>query len=326
MTHPMTCSLSGSIRGSIRGLAAVVVSLALALGPGLIPSAHAAPPGEDEPPPDDAVDPVDPNMIEAQQLFDAGVTRYTAAEYGEAVSYWIEAYNLIPPSFDNRLIKAELIYNVARAQQKWFEIDQDVQHLRQSREILGRYLGEVDDLYGDQAGLEREKVQEQIDEVDAQITAWEIERDRRAAELAERMRPKFDEQADAREARRNKAMIGAGAGLSAIGFGGVGLLITGVILANGAQASTTDLPLQADIPAREAAIARGDAGNALLVTGSLAAGIFLAAGVPLLAVGVSSETKRKQRRADAGLDVARVEAIAPVWIRGGVGLMIGGQF
>ncbi|PRQ07322.1 hypothetical protein [Enhygromyxa salina] len=309
----------------IRALTAAAVTLALALAPiGGLRVAHAAPANDDDADADaDDDDDDDQAMSEAKQLFDAGVTRYSAAQYGEAVGLWLEAYDLIPPSFENRLIKAELIYNVARAQQKWFEIDKDVQHLRQSREILGRYLGEVDDLYGEQAAIEREKIEEQIAEVDEQIADWEAEQARREAELAERMRPKFDEDADTREAKRNKAMLGAGAGLSALGFGGIGLLVTGIVLAGGAQAQTGGLPLEADIPAREAAITRGESGNALMVTGTLVAGVFLAAGIPLLAVGVASEKKRKARRAEAGVDVAQ---LGPAWIPGGAGLSIGGRF
>ncbi|WP_052553055.1 hypothetical protein [Enhygromyxa salina] len=299
---------------AIRALAAGVVSLALALAP---IGAHAAPAGGDE---DElAEDPSAQALDEARQLFDAGVTRYSAAEYGEAVSFWLEAYDLIPPSYENRQIKAELIYNVARAQQKWFEIDKDVQHLRQSREILRRYLGEVDELYGDQAVIEREKIDEQIAEIDEQIAAWEAEQARREAELAERMRPKFDEEADAREARRNKAMIGAGAGLTALGFGGVGLLVTGIVLAGGAQARVGELPLEADILAREAAISRGETGNALMITGSLVAGVFLAAGLPLLAVGGAAEKKRKARRAE-------LSGIGVGVFRGGLGVSLGGRF
>src|SRR5690606_15703780 len=189
-----------------------------------------------------------------------GVARYTAADYEAAVDLWLQAYALIPPSYENRLILAELIYNVARAQQKWFEIDKDVKHLRQAREILDRYLGEVSELYPpEQVELERERIQEQIDGLDRQIAEWEAEQARREAELAERMRPKFDEQADAREEKRNKAMLGAGAGLTAIGAGGVGLFVTGLIMAGNADRTVAGLPLEADIAEREAPIGPGRA-------------------------------------------------------------------
>lgn len=281
----------------------------------------AAPPADDEAPADP-----DPVLTEAKQLFDAGVARYTAADYEAAVSLWLEAYALIPSTYDNRMIKAELIYNVARAQQKWFDIDKDVKHLRQARETLDRYLSELDELYGEQAAMEREKVEEQIADIDGQIAEWEAEQARKEAELAERMRPKFDEAADAREEKRNKAMVAAGASLTALGAGGVGLFVTGIILAGSANSQSSGLLLESDIPARQSVIARGEAGNAMIVIGSLAGGVFLAAGVPLLAVGVSAEKKRKQRRSEAGLEVAGIRTIAPMWTRGGAGLAIGGRF
>lgn len=285
----------------------------------------AAPPAGDEAAPS-AEPEGDPVMAEAKQLFDAGVARYTAADYEAAVNLWLEAFSLVPATYDNRMIKAELIYNVARAQQKWFEIDKDVKHLRQSREILLRYVDELDELYAEQAAMEREKVQEQIADIDVQIAKWEAEQARREAQLAERMRPKFDEAADAREAKRNKAIIASGASLTVLGVGGVALLVTGIITAKSAEDRSADLLLESDIPARQSALSQGQAGNAMMLLGSLAGGVFLSAGVPLLGVGLAAEGKRKQRRREAGLEVAGVRSIAPIWTRGGVGLTISGRF
>jgi tetratricopeptide (TPR) repeat protein len=282
----------------------------------------AAPPDSGEQPEGEG----DPVMAEAKQLFDAGVARYTAADYEEAVNLWLEAFALVPATYDNRMIKAELIYNVARAQQKWFDIDKDVKHLRQSREILLRYVDELDELYGEQATMEREKVDEQIADIDAQIAEWEAEQARREAELAERMRPKFDEAADAREAKRNKAMIAAGASLTVLGAGGAALLITGIITAKSAEDTSAGLLLETDIPARQSALSKGQGANAMILIGSLAGSVFLSAGVPLLGVGLAAEGKRKQRRSEAGLEVAGVRSIVPIWTRGGVGLTIGGRF
>jgi tetratricopeptide (TPR) repeat protein len=302
-----------------KSLSSVSVCVALALAPVSVP---AAPPSAAEQPPK-----VEPELARAKELFDAGVARYTAADYEAAVDLWLEAYALIPPSYENRLILAELIYNVARAQQKWFEIDKDVKHLRQAREILDRYLDEVNELYPpEQVELEQERIQEQIDELDEKIAEFEAEQARREAELAERMRPKFDEDADAREAKRNKAMIGAGAGLTALGVGGVGMFVAGLIMAGNADSTVGDFPLEEDVAAREAAIARGRAGNGLMLTGVVAGAVFLAAGAPLLGVGLSAEKKRKQRRADAGLDTARLEHIGPMWIPSGAGIAVGGRF
>jgi tetratricopeptide (TPR) repeat protein len=297
---------------------APLVAFALALAP--LHTPRAAPP--------DQAGPSDDDLARAKQLFDAGVARYTAADYEAAVDLWLEAYSLVPPSIDNRLILAELIYNVARAQQKWFEIDRDIKHLRQAREIMVGYRAEVDELYpADQVAMERERIDDQIAGLEAQIGEAEAEQARREAELAERMRPTFDEEADAREERRNKAMIGAGVGLTTLGIGGVGLLVAGLVITNNANATVAGLPLEADVQAREAAIDRGEAGNALIVTGILAGGVLLAAGVPLLGVGLASERKRKIRRANAGLDqAAHLDGVAPLWLPGGGGLGLSGKF
>ena len=306
-------------RSTLTPLLSAGLSLSLALAP--LP-AFAAPAEEASA---DAPAPADPVMDEARRLFDAGVARYTAADYGEAVSLWLEAYALVPPTFDNRFIKAELIYNVARAQQKWFEIDEDVTHLRQSRDTLARYLDEIDELYGEQAALEREKIEEQIADIEASIAEWEEEQRRREAELAERMRPKFDFEADAREEKRNKSMIVAGAALTTLGVGGGAMFATGLILVGSAELQSGELPLAEDQLDRERVINRGLAGTALVVTGTLSGIVFLSAGLPLLGVGGSSERKRKQRRREAGVDVD-VASITPTLLPSGAGLSISGRF
>ncbi len=274
----------------------------------------------------DEVAPEDPILIAAKSLYDAGVARYTAADYEGAVDLWLQAFALLPPTTDNQLIKAQLIYNVARAQQKWFDIDRDVRHLRQSKEILTRYLDDIDALYGpEEADSEHEKINARIADLALQIADWEAGIAQREAELAERMRPKFDDQADAREARRNKSMVGAGAALTALGLGGGTMLIIGVVMGDNAEIDSGLLPLEEDIPERERVIARGQLGNGLTVGGILGATVFLAAGVPLLVVGLRAEKQRAQRRRDARLE-ARVDVASPIFVRGGMGIGVSGRF
>ncbi len=288
---------------SLTGLTLSLAGLALLLAGVPAPALGWAPP--DEPTDEGEQDPgEDPDMQRARELFDSGVARYTAADYGAAVDLWLEAYALIPPTYDNRLVKAELIYNVARAQQKWFEIDQDIKHLRQAREILARYLGEVDEIYPpEQVELERQKVQEQIDELDELIRETEAEIARREKELAERLRPKFDPELDRREARRNKAMIGSGAALSGLGLGGVGMIVGGVLLAAQAEREVAELPLGADADARATAIQRGRTGNVLMVGGTVIASALIVAGVPLLATGLVFEKRRRDYKESLQMSV-----------------------
>jgi len=301
--------------------AALALALAVLTAPG--PALAAPAPADTDADKDKDSEPeADPALAEAQLLYEAGVARYAAADYGTAVDLWLKAYALLPATVDYQLIKAQLIYNVARAQQKWFEIDQDVKHLRQSKEILGRYRLEIDELYEPEAaGLEREKIDEQLEEVEAEIAAYEAEQARREQEILASLPPSFDVEADAREERRNKAMLGAGAGLTALGIGGAAMAISGVIVAGAAERQVGSLPLAEDLGAREAAIGRGRAGNALILTGSIAGAALLAAGVPLLVVSLGAEKKRKQRRIDAGL-----EAVAPILLPGGGGLGLAGRF
>jgi hypothetical protein len=73
-------------------------------------------------------------------------------------------------------------------------------------------------------------------------------------------------------------------------------------------------------------LSKGQAGNAMILLGSLAGGVFLSAGAPLLGVGLVAERKRKQRRSEAGIELAGIRSIVPIWTRGGAGFAIGGRF
>lgn len=301
-----------------------VLALPLAAILGLAPAfARAAPAGDDEAPAED-----DPDIATAKSLFNDGLARYNAADYGKAVELWLEAYTLVPPTPENQLIKAQLIYNVARAQQKWFVLDEDITHLRQSKEILERYLGEIDDLYEEgQAAMEREKIEEQIAELDEQIAEVEAEEARREAELAKLAAPKFDEEADAREAKRNRSMIGAGAGLTVLGLGSVTMLVFGVLGAGAADRQLEEQKLASQIPDRQSTIGRGQVSNALIVVGSVSGVVFLAAGIPLLAIGVRDEKQRKARREAAGLEArVRFDGGGAMLLPGGGGLSLRGRF
>lgn len=317
-----------------RATSLTLAAALLAPSPALLGSSTAraaAPEAEAEAPaegPEEAPAEEDPTLAEAKAKFEAGAARYTAADYGAAIDLWLEAYALLPATVDNQFIKAQLIYNVARAQQKWFDIDQDIKHLRQSREILVRYADELDALYEpSQAAIEREKIEDQIGELDAQIAEWEAEQRRREAELAERMRPTFDFEADAREEKRNKAMLGAGATLTLLGLGGGVMILGGSLMAKNAEEQIGNYPTEADVLEREGYLEQGVAGNALMIVGTLSASIFLTAGLPLVGVGAAAEKKRRQRRRDAGVeDVAQVRAVGPMVLPQGGGLSLSGRF
>ena len=291
----------------------------------LLPAVALAAPPEEGPPPCDCpcaegggAD-EDPAMVRAQTLFQAGVALYGSADYGGAIDKWVEAYNTVPSVFENRTVKAELVYNVARAQQKWFDVDTDIEHLRAARSSMENYVAEIPTIYTPElATVERARAQGLIDELSEDIAAAEEAERKRQEALAAAMAPKIDPELDRRERRRNRAMIGSGAALTTIGLAGVGVLATGAVVAGDADEQVEDLFLESQASEREDQLERGQNANAMMVIGGISAGVFLAAGIPLLSTGIVFE-KRRRKYVDEATAV-----VVPV--RGGVGVSFAGKF
>jgi hypothetical protein len=114
-----------------------VLSLLLAMPAGVV----AQPPSEDSaktesaPPADDAVK-------EAAVLHREGKARFETLDYEGAIELWTQAYAKLPPTEENREIRNELAYNIATAQEKAYEVDGDVTHLRRAKGLLKHYLEE----------------------------------------------------------------------------------------------------------------------------------------------------------------------------------------
>ena len=106
----------------------IALSSGLALLAGAVPaSAWAAPESEPSAAPSEA----DPEGI-----FRRGQAKYETADYNGAIELWTEAYALVDSTPENASIKALLIYNLAQAHSKAYEIDGDPIHLKQAQQLL----------------------------------------------------------------------------------------------------------------------------------------------------------------------------------------------
>lgn len=112
-------------------------------------------------------------LEEVKGLYDEGKARYETLDYEGAIDLWTRAYAKVPPSEANAAIRNNLVYNIATAQEKAFELDGDVTHLRQARGLLERYLEDHKALYGDskEAKSETDKVETRIASLDRKIAA-----------------------------------------------------------------------------------------------------------------------------------------------------------
>ena len=237
-------------------------------------------------------------LEEARALFETGVAHYEAAEYGRAIEVWFEALSLVPRTYENRKIRAELIYNIATAQEKSYDIGKDIENLRRARRSLERFLAEIDKIYPeDEAASERAGVQERIARLDGRIAAAEEEARRLELEKAERMRPKFDPVVDAREHRRNRALLATGGVLTGLGVAGLAVMGAGLGVGKRASADLAGLESSSELAHRRDVQRRGRLGNTLALSGVVVGGAALLIGVPMLIAGAVFEHRRREYRA-----------------------------
>ena len=261
----------------------------------------------------------------AREIYERGVADYNAGRYEEAVLGWLEAYNALPTNYDTSKIRAELIYNIATAQKKAFDIDEDITHLRQARASLKNFEASSDDAYpeGPERDREREEVERVLSSLEEKIAEAEAARAEKEKELAALSRPAFDPELDARLQRQNRSLIIGGASLTALGVAGLGTMGAGFGLSLGAESSVGELSSEADVEARRDALSRGRVGNALTVVGALVGGVGVLAGASMLGVGLAREKQRKAANAEYESTAWRIGGHVG---REGFGLQLRGRF
>jgi hypothetical protein len=272
------------------------------------------PPGNCAPAGDEA-------LAQAKALYEAGLIRYQVADFEAAIELWLAAYEKVPDEVGAGTIKAEIVYNVATAQERWYDVDQDITHLRKAKRSLEGFVAVIPAIYAEASiAEEREKADARIAELTTRI--GKAEADARAFELAkaERMRAKFDPIVDERERIRNTGMIAAGATFSVLGGLSLAAMGTGIGLVSKAERDVAAADEWSELGPRRDALSLGAAGQQMAIIGGVAAGVFVATGVPLLAAGVVFEKKRRSYRSKYAVRVA------PVFGRDGSGIVLSGRF
>lgn len=290
----------------------IALSSGLALLAGAVPaSAWAAPESEPSAAPSEA----DPEGI-----FRRGQAKYETADYNGAIELWTEAYALVDSTPENASIKALLIYNLAQAHSKAYEIDGDPIHLKQAQQLLRSFEANLELLYDDAAQLqdERAKVQARLAEIDGEIAALEqAEPEPEPEPKPEPVPPPIQDQPEP-EPKSGTPLVIAGSVVTGVGaLAGVGAIVGGLIASSSNDISDLE---RDDLQAREDRFASGRTGNAMLLAGSIGAGVLLPTGVALLVVGV---LRNKQAKRSAA---ATLPMLTPTFGRGSAGLSVTGRF
>lgn len=241
----------------------------------------AAPEPGTAPEPSAATQP-NPAADDTRELFDKAATQYETSQYKEAVTTYTEAYQLSRSIEDETLrakVQAAIFFNLARAHSKAYVLDESRDHLLKAVDLLEKYLAQTADL-ADKADAEEllEQTQAELERLD------ELERERRSTEgLFDTPPPAAWPAGDQGETPRDRRGMRIG-GFSLVGLGVAagGLAIGGAALASQAEGQYVEGPTRAE---REAALQRGSTANALVVAGSVSAGVFVTVGVALLIAG-----------------------------------------
>ncbi len=267
------------------------------------------------------------NIEEVRRLYQEGRARYETLDYAGAVELWTKAYAMVEPIPENREIRNNLVYNIAAAKQKQFDLEGDVTYLKQAKGLLERYVEEYKALYEptEEARAEVAKAEEKIAQIEAQIQ--EAEKNQAAAAP-----PPAEDRAALREKRRqqklkyreiltsdpevaplyrsSKGMIGGGAAMVGVGalafFAGLGML--------GGSGFTA-------VTGEEAATRRLRIGGWIVFATGLG---LIGGGGALIGLGVKRRTEaNRMAKQKAGL-----AALAPVFdgATGTFGLAVTGRF
>jgi tetratricopeptide (TPR) repeat protein len=263
---------------------------------------------------------------QAQALFTEGVTLYKMSDYQAALEQFKKAFKLSMKIEDDEMrarVLHALQFNLARAHVKTYEIDRDMQHLRVAVDLLNKYSSSSDE-FGADEGAEQLLAYAQAELTRATpapspVVRSENDTSQSGAEVDSDESVKSGEQKPLDNANRRSNPSGKAlriGGYVALGLGAASLGLVGGGMAMGAKAKRdyADAGTASDY---DSAISRGNTGNALALTGAVAAGVLLSAGVVLLVV----EKKKGSRATQA----ARLR-FAPQMGSDGGGVWLGGVF
>ncbi len=266
-----------------------------------------------------------PDMEAATVALAEAERRLADGDPDGAIARFEAALAQIPADPGYAPTRAEVLLTIVEALETGFARDGDLERLRRAKRLLDRYLGPLEllDEQGRAAAEER-----RVLVINAITTVEEKERAEAAARAATARRERA---AVAR--RQSRIFTSSGAALTGLGVAGVALMGAGLGLGRAADGKIADLKASKlaegddwsvpciDEACRESRrgaldplLARGNAGNQLVIAGAVIGGTALATGVVLLVLG-----RKKQRE-------ARQVELSPTASRTGFGLTLLGRF
>ncbi|MBX7078481.1 MAG: hypothetical protein K1X88_04770 [Nannocystaceae bacterium] len=237
------------------------------------------------------------DLTEVKNVYNGGKAKYQTKDYDGAIADWTKALGMLPETEGNLEVRNDLVYNIATAQEKAFDIDQNVTRLRKAKSLLQDFLTTYKLLNDpdERTIAEFKRVNERIAQLDVRIAEAEkkqapslygvenAEKKRRDAAMAQVLQ---SDPVLAKQYRSGRSMIIGGS----ISLGLGGLLLLGALAFVGSE---EDRPLTISLAA---------VGAAAVVGGS----VLLGVGVP----------RRRQAKEAAAARVVFTPTLVPRTARG----------
>lgn len=112
-------------------------------------------------------------LAEARDLFEQGKAKYDTFDYKGAIDLWQQAYAKVPPREAG--VRHAMVYNIALAQEKSYDLDKDVAHLRQAVLLLEQWVKDFKQMYPKtpETAAEVDKANQRIAELKRKIAIAE---------------------------------------------------------------------------------------------------------------------------------------------------------
>lgn len=258
----------------------------------------------------------------ARELYDRGTAKFETADYEGAIELWTDAYARLPTSPETIDIKILILYNLATAREKAYEVDGELSHLRQALVLLDGFEKSIPSIYeeGEAADAEAARVAERKAAIKAQLDAAEAKQAAASKDPKEPRDPKEPTTPPpSRPPGRSQVILGAT--FIGVGVAGLGVMTTGLVL--GSQANDLSSLDPGDIGGRRDQFDRGRLGNSLAVVGVVLGATMVATGAVFLGFGAAKNRKHgKGRGVEAGPSAAAAPFVAP----GLAGVGVTGRF
>jgi len=268
-------------------------------------------------------------MDRARELYTEGESLYSAADYNGAIDKFTEALTLVSKhgSVQDAQVRGLIMFNIAKAHIEAYEVDTQLNHLRQARSIYKRFVTE-----GEAAGYQATDISEAKAEIERlEIRIAEIEEEQKAPEPSLVGDPeKAGPGVDIDKLERAQHAFGLGIGLTVGGVVLVGGGIAAVIWGSGVDGYIRDeinkkRDNQGEEPLSVNPVRTDDEKNFAdreQVKGNVWLGVGAAAltlGAAGIGVGAWQLSKSKKLKAES-------VAMVPMIDRDTAGLMFSGRF